>query len=347
VALSLNIDPRKLRHHPDAWMTGGPGRPAGPVFLEHQEFQERWLVAQRSLGSTFPGPVNWPEHRRGSDPEVRLDTFARWARSLEWEFPAELSQLAGDAGQFVPSATTEPARATNAADLGAAPAAVALWEAELRKPWPERQYFHIAAVTLRLSRKPGRLETDEEEAHRILLHLIASSDRGEFGDDELVVLVDEAPHIVPAKARLAQEYGSAIPLLIWCDAVLLARPAVERFLRGCGLAGAPRLLAEWGFGGESEGADKPEPAPAGVSDAIITPASPDKRAAYETRVTDFRKLHDRDPPIQTTKSGVQGDREWAVENRVSRPDIEKWRGELLGPQLRGRPRNSPGNSPEQ
>jgi hypothetical protein len=63
VALSLNIDPRKLRHHPQAWMTGGPGRPAVPVFLEDQEFQERWLVAQRSLGSTLPGPMNWPEHR--------------------------------------------------------------------------------------------------------------------------------------------------------------------------------------------------------------------------------------------------------------------------------------------
>lgn len=53
VALSLNIDP-SLRHHPQAWMTGGPGRPAMPLFLKGQQFQERWFVAQRWLGSTLP-----------------------------------------------------------------------------------------------------------------------------------------------------------------------------------------------------------------------------------------------------------------------------------------------------
>jgi hypothetical protein len=152
-------------------------------------------------------------------------------------------------------------------------AAAALWKAELRKPWLERQYFHIRAVALRLSRRPGHLETDEEEAYRILLHLMASYDRGEFADDELVVLVEEAPHIVPSKGRLAQEYGSAIPLLIWRDAVLMTRPAVERFLRRCGLHGAPRLLTEWGFGDEPEGAAQPEPA----STAAALKAAPDSR----------------------------------------------------------------------
>jgi hypothetical protein len=122
-----------------------------------------------------------------------------------------------------------------------------VWDAELRKPWRERQYFPLGVIALRLSRKAGRLETDEDEAYRIVVHLKGYCDRDEFGDDEVVVLVNEAPHIVPAKDRLAQEFGSAIPLLIWRDAVLLTRSAVERFLRRCGLAGAPRLLAEWGF----------------------------------------------------------------------------------------------------
>jgi hypothetical protein len=90
VALSLNIDPLELRHHPQAWMTGGPGRPVVPFFLEGQQFQERWSVAQRSLGSNLPGPINWPEHRHGAPPEVRLAAFARWARSVEWEMPVEL-----------------------------------------------------------------------------------------------------------------------------------------------------------------------------------------------------------------------------------------------------------------
>jgi hypothetical protein len=71
------------------------------------------------------------------------------------------------------------------------------------------------------------------------------------------------------------------------------------------------------------------------------------RSAYETRVAEFQKAHGRNPPLQTTKMGVQGDREWAAKNGVSRADIEKWRQELLvEPTRRGRPRNSAGNSTE-
>jgi hypothetical protein len=61
------------------------------------------------------------------------------------------------------------------------------------------------------------------------------------------------------------------------------------------------------------------------------------RSAYETRVAEFQKAHGRNPPIQTTKTGVQGDREWAVANGVSRPDIERWRRELLERPTRGAP----------
>jgi hypothetical protein len=68
------------------------------------------------------------------------------------------------------------------------------------------------------------------------------------------------------------------------------------------------------------------------------PTNSDKQLAYESRVAEFRKTHDgRNPPIQTTKAGVQGDREWAVANGVPRTDISKWRHELLGTQSRGRP----------
>jgi hypothetical protein len=63
--------------------------------------------------------------------------------------------------------------------------------------------------------------------------------------------------------------------------------------------------------------------------------------AYKRRVAGFRK-RGRTPPIQTTKDGEKGDREWAVANGVSRDIIKKWRLELLGTQARGRPRNSAG-----
>jgi hypothetical protein len=72
-----------------------------------------------------------------------------------------------------------------------------------------------------------------------------------------------------------------------------------------------------------------------------------RRSAYQSRVEEIRKLYGRDPPLENTKSGIQGDREWAAANGISRPDIEMWRRELLWPQRRGRPRNSAANSAEQ
>jgi hypothetical protein len=324
-------------------MTGGPGRPAVPVY-EDQEFQERWLVAQRSLGSTLPGPMNWSEHRRGADPEVRIDTFARWARSLGWELPAGLSQLAGDSGQ---PAQLAASRVTTGPDSADSSSASALWEAERRKLWSNREYFGIGELARNLGRSTaGRLEVDEAEATRILHHLCEWYDRGEFGDDEIFVLSADPPSFAPAKQRINGEFGAEIPPLIWRESVLLRRPAVRRYLDGCGLAGAPRVLAEWDFGGGSEGAAKPEPA-AAASDAITRPASLDKRTTYEMRVAEIRQQCGRVPPLQTTKSGLQGDREWAAANGIARAEIKKWRHDLLGRQSRGRPKNSTGNSPRQ
>jgi hypothetical protein len=80
-----------------------------------------------------------------------------------------------------------------------------------------------------------------------------------------------------------------IPLLIWRESVVLRRPAVRRYLDGCGLPGAPSVLAEWGFGGGSEGAAKPEPAPA-AGDAAIERVPKNKihqaiTAAYDAAAT--------------------------------------------------------------
>ncbi len=92
----------------------------------------------------------------------------------------------------------------------------------------------------------------------------------------------------------------------------------------------------------------------GHFDPVLTATAPnDKtsartdRATYEKRIADFRKLYGRDPPIQSTKSGLQGDREWAAANGISRPEIAKWRLELLGRKIGGRPRNEAGNSSRQ
>jgi hypothetical protein len=62
------------------------------------------------------------------------------------------------------------------------------------------------------------------------------------------------------------------------------------------------------------------------------------RSAYEARIAKFNTDHGRDPPLQTTKNGLEGDREWAVRNRISRKDITSWRRELLQQKI-GRPKS--------
>jgi hypothetical protein len=43
----------------------------------------------------------------------------------------------------------------------------------------------------------------------------------------------------------------------------------------------------------------------------------DKRLAYANRVAEFRE-QGTTPPLETTKDGIKGDREWATEMDVSR-----------------------------
>jgi hypothetical protein len=60
------------------------------------------------------------------------------------------------------------------------------------------------------------------------------------------------------------------------------------------------------------------------------------RSAYEARVAAIRAERGRNPPIQNMKDGLEGDREWATRNGVSRVELKKWRQELFGIQKRGR-----------
>jgi hypothetical protein len=82
-----------------------------------------------------------------------------------------------------------------------------------------------------------------------------------------------------------------------------------------------------------------------IAERAKTVVAAGTQSDYEIRVEEFRKAHqDRNPPIQSTKVGLQGDREWATENRISRADITRWRRAVLGEQKGGRPKNSTGNS---
>lgn len=91
VALSLNLDPKRLRRASTHALL------AGKQFDEGLEFERRLALANRCLGDTLPGPLNiaaW--HYEDAKPLVRLRDFAVWADSVEWHIPLELARLTGN-----------------------------------------------------------------------------------------------------------------------------------------------------------------------------------------------------------------------------------------------------------
>ncbi len=76
---------------------------------------------------------------------------------------------------------------------------------------------------------------------------------------------------------------------------------------------------------------------------VSKPEIDNLRQMYRDRVAEF-ETKGSVPPLQTTKDGTIGDREWAAKNRVSRTQITAWRAELLPIRKRGRRTNSARNS---
>jgi hypothetical protein len=96
VALSLNIDPKRLDWRPDDFS----GR---RQFNEGREFDNRMFLGVRCLGETLLGPENrWAVHWDAADPIVRLLDFAAWAVSVGWTSLAELSGLAAAPQSAIP-----------------------------------------------------------------------------------------------------------------------------------------------------------------------------------------------------------------------------------------------------
>lgn len=91
VALSLNIEPTKTKTDRNAWM--GADHP----FIEGEEFDDRLQILRANrTRKNFPTPCalnlsRWHLH------VVRVDEFATWAQSIEWEMPPELAALCANA----------------------------------------------------------------------------------------------------------------------------------------------------------------------------------------------------------------------------------------------------------
>jgi hypothetical protein len=87
VALSLNIEPSRIRHSPNSWMADKR------LFDESDEFKDRLFVVERNLEKL--GVVNFANVQYfNEDPVVGLPRFAVWAVSLGWSLPSELVDIA-------------------------------------------------------------------------------------------------------------------------------------------------------------------------------------------------------------------------------------------------------------
>ena len=82
--------------------------------------------------------------------------------------------------------------------------------------------------------------------------------------------------------------------------------------------------------------------------AANLPAAPavDIDALYDVRVEEHKRKYGRPPPLESTKEGTEGDRKWAVRNKISRTKLKKLRDRHIGLVKLGRPEKSAGNSAE-
>ena len=104
VALSLNIEPGKVKTNRDAWM--GAAHP----FDEGEEFNDRLEILKKHAydRTHFPTPcsINMGKWYLC---EVRLDEFAAWCIYVGFEIPPELAALAKAATQAAPMVEAAPA----------------------------------------------------------------------------------------------------------------------------------------------------------------------------------------------------------------------------------------------
>jgi hypothetical protein len=105
VALSLGVEPSKVRFHRDAWMAG----PESVIADEGPEFATRSRMTIRAMGHELvPASMGGRVKARWG---VYLPEFAAWVRDVvEWSAPPELIALAAPppAVESIQSASTAP-----------------------------------------------------------------------------------------------------------------------------------------------------------------------------------------------------------------------------------------------
>jgi hypothetical protein len=156
------------------------------------------------------------------------------------------------------------------------------------------------------------------------------------GRDVAVPVTSEAERL--QRRSLPEYLSGSVPAndtpTVWVDLVFSAEQAMRLW---------PPDESSVVVGPWSDGPGmRPEEAPAPPPETCIEQTH---RAAYERRLAEFRKDHpDQNPPLQKTKDGLNGDREWAAHNGISRDEIRRFRKELLKTKRGRPPQNSAENS---
>ena len=87
IALSLDIEPSKVKIEPNSWMVGSK------VFEESQEFKDRIDVLQANAGRQGLLKLEAININSPLDCKIQIANFAKWAISVEWIIPQELVKI--------------------------------------------------------------------------------------------------------------------------------------------------------------------------------------------------------------------------------------------------------------
>ena len=84
VALSLNIDPSKVKHNPHSWMLGSGEK----LFTESQQFNDRIDIIKRNLNQSI---LKITELNLVDSVKVKVTiaSFALFAQKVNWKLPAQ------------------------------------------------------------------------------------------------------------------------------------------------------------------------------------------------------------------------------------------------------------------
>jgi hypothetical protein len=111
--------------------------------------------------------------------------------------------------------------------------------------------FSSSEIACALARLPGRQEIDRLEAFRIVDQLVSWWRRGEFGKDEIVVLIarkeNSEPELCPFKEAVAEGHVTLddFEWLAQRGFLMLTFDAAKRFIEASTVDAAPRVLHEW------------------------------------------------------------------------------------------------------